>query len=287
MNIYIQIVIIIIKIIFVENIIFVKFMSNNNFSAGLTQNVSANIPGNLGGLNIGSSGSYNTGSNFSNMSKNNIIKIVLFSIVIIAIIVIVIVVLVKKAKSTQDKINIIIDTPVNAFGLKKNKFTVKNSDLGLEFSYSVWIYIQDWTHGWKNIFVKGTGSPGSTPQSESTPSTPSTQLRAPGLWLYPDTNSLHARINTFASPNEGCDIKNIPLQKWVHIGYVLNNRTVDMYIDGKLERSCVLRGVPKLNDSDLIVCDNNGFFGKISNLVYYKYALKPTDIYNIYSNGPY
>ena len=77
MNIYIQIVIIIIKIIFVENIIFVKFMSNINFSSGLTQNVSANIPGNLGGLNIGSSGSYSTGSNFSNMSKNSIIKIVL------------------------------------------------------------------------------------------------------------------------------------------------------------------------------------------------------------------
>jgi hypothetical protein len=167
--------------------------------------------------------------------------------------------------------------------LKNNKFTVKNSELGLEFSYSVWIYIQDWTHGWKNIFVKGSGSPGSSTSDEPA----SSQLRAPGLWLYPDTNSLHARINTYASPNEGCDIKNIPLQKWVHIGYVLNNRTVDMYIDGKLERSCVLRGVPKLNDSELVVCDNNGFFGKISNLVYYKYALKPEDIHNIYSNGPY
>lgn len=281
MNFCIQMLIIIIKIIFVENIIFVKFMNNSNISAGLGQNISTNISGNLGGINIGNGINVN-----SNMLKNNIIKIVIFSIIIITIIVIVIVVLVKKAKNTQDKINIIIDTPVNAFGLKKNTFTVKNSDLGLEFSYSVWIYIQDWTHGWKNIFVKGTGSPGSTPQTQSESST-SNQLRAPGLWLYPDTNSLHARINTFASPNEGCDIKNIPLQKWVHIGYVLNNRTVDMYIDGKLERSCVLRGVPKLNDSDLIVCDNNGFFGKISNLVYYKYALKPNDIYNLYSNGPY
>ena len=228
--------------------------------------------------NMGASSSMNMGSN---SVFNKQMGYILLAILAIVIIVIIIVVIVNKNKNRNNQ-NVIIDTPINAFGLKKNKFTVKNSDLGLEFSYSVWIYIQDWTHGWKNIFVKGSGSPGSTSGEPA-----SSQLRAPGLWLYPDTNSLHARINTYASPNEGCDIKNIPLQKWVHIGYVLNNRTVDMYIDGKLERSCVLRGVPKLNDSDLIVCDNNGFFGKISNLVYYKYALKPEDIHNLYSSGPY
>jgi len=249
-----------------------------NFNIPNSSGASANVP-NAGVGNIGASSSINTGSN---SVFNKQMGFILLAILAVAIIVIVIVVIVNNNKNKNNK-NIIIDTPVNAFGLKDNKFTVKNSELGLEFSYSVWIYIQDWTHGWKNIFVKGSGSPGS-----STPDQPaSSQLRAPGLWLYPDTNSLHARINTYASPNEGCDIKNIPLQKWVHIAYVLNNRTVDMYIDGKLERSCVLRGVPKLNDSDLVVCDNNGFFGKISNLVYYKYALKPEDVHNIYSDGPY
>jgi hypothetical protein len=249
---------------------------NFNIPNGSGASANASVP-NAGLGNIGAS-STNTGSN---SVFNKQMGYILLGILAIAIIVIIIVVIVNKNKNRNNQ-NVIIDTPVNAFGLKKNKFTIKNSDLGLEFSYSVWIYIQDWTHGWKNIFVKGSGSPGSTSGQQA-----SSQLRAPGLWLYPDTNSLHARINTYASPNEGCDIKNIPLQKWVHIGYVLNNRTVDMYVDGKLERSCVLRGVPKLNDSDLIVCDNNGFFGKISNLVYYKYALKPEDIHNIYSSGPY
>jgi hypothetical protein len=251
-----------------------------NFNIPNSSGASASVP-NAGVANVpnmGASSSMNMGSNSVFNKQMGIILLVILGI---AVVVIIIVVIVNKNKNKNNQ-NVIIDTPVNAFGLKKNKFTIKNSDLGLEFSYSVWIYIQDWTHGWKNIFVKGSGSPGSTSGQPT-----SSQLRAPGLWLYPDTNSLHARINTYASPNEGCDIKNIPLQKWVHIGYVLNNRTVDMYIDGKLERSCVLRGVPKLNDSDLIVCDNNGFFGKISNLVYYKYALKPDDIHNIYSSGPY
>ena len=249
-----------------------------NFNIPNSSGSSASVP-NAGVANMGASSSMNTGSN---SVFNKQMGYILLVILAIAIIVIVIVVIVNKNRNRNNQ-NIIIDTPVNAFGMRNNRFTVKNSELGLEFSYSVWIYIQDWTHGWKNIFVKGSGSPGSSTSGEPA----SSQLRAPGLWLYPDTNSLHARINTYASPNEGCDIKNIPLQKWVHIGYVLNNRTVDMYIDGKLERSCVLRGVPKLNDSELIVCDNNGFFGKISNLVYYRYALKPEDIHNIYSNGPY
>jgi len=205
--------------------------------------------------------------------------VLIIAIILVVVLIIIIVVLVKRTQERSNNVKTLISSPVDAFEktLEFDRSKVPNSDQGLEFSYSVWIYIQDWTRGWKNIFVKGSkGSTGATAGN-----------RAPGLWLYPDTNALHARINTFASPNEGCDIKNIPLQKWVNIVYVLNNRTVDIYIDGKLERSCVLRGVPKLNNDPLYVCDNGGFFGKISNLVYYRYALKPDEVYSIYSGGPY
>lgn len=232
----------------------------------------------------------NSAANFrtnltSNLSGNGgsnatMILVGIIGFILLVVLIVIIVVLVNRAKKRANNVSVLIDSPKDAFNLdaKSKEFdNLKNSDLGLEFSYSVWIYIQDWTRGWKNIFVKGDKSEGATSNS----------ARAPGLWLYPETNALHARINTFASPNEGCDIKNIPLQKWVHIVYVLNNRTVDMYIDGKLERSCVLRGVPKLNNDPLHVCDNGGFFGKISNLVYYRYALKPDEVFGIYSSGPY
>jgi len=226
----------------------------------------------------------NFGTGFTNQFANSsggvsIWLVTLLAILFIVALIIIIVVLVKKNKKKKNDVVTIISTPLDAYDFKDdaNKFTVQNSSNGLEFSYSVWIYIQDFTRGWKNILVKGA----------RTTSANTSSSRAPGLWLYPDTNALHARINTFASPNEGCDIKNIPLQKWVHIAYVLNNRTVDMYIDGKLERSCVLRGVPKLNEDPLYVCDNGGFFGKVSNLVYYKYALNPDEVQQIYSDGPY
>jgi hypothetical protein len=225
--------------------------------------------------NVGSSRNISSNSSNSNSSNTSILYILL-AVIFLIILIIVIVILVRTAKKNKENVSVLVESPTDAFDMKAS-FPVKNSDEGLEFSYSVWIYIQDWTRGWKNIFVKGDKTSGAGTNSS----------RAPGLWLYPDTNALHARINTFASPNEGCDIKNIPLQKWVHITYVLNNRTVDIYIDGKLERSCVLRGVPKLNDSPVHVCDNGGFFGKISNLVYFRYAMKPDEVYKIYAKGPY
>jgi hypothetical protein len=239
-------------------------MSNNNSAANSFFN------------NTGSKISSLMGSSNSSTTNTSILYILL-AIIFIIVLIIIIVILVKRAKKNQTNVSVLLDSPTDAFDLKDKSFPVKNSDEGLEFSYSVWIYIQDWTRGWKNILVKGDKSDGAGTNSS----------RAPGLWLYPDSNALHARINTFASPNEGCDIKNIPLQKWVHIAYILNNRTVDIYIDGKLERSCVLRGVPKLNDEPVRVCDNGGFFGKISNLVYFRYAMKPDEVYNVYSKGPY
>lgn len=198
-------------------------------------------------------------------------------VILIVIIVVIILLIINARKNSLKTKTTIINKPINAYNLKNNEFEVENSKEGLEFTYSVWIYIQDWTKGWKNIFVKGDKNAGPLTGS----------ARAPGLWLYPNTNALHARINTFASPNEGCDIKNIPLQKWVHIVYVLNNRTVDIYIDGKLERSCVLRGVPKLNSQPVYVAQNGGFFGKLSNLEYYTTALSPDRIASIYRSGPY
>jgi hypothetical protein len=216
-------------------------------------------------------------SSANRLTTNSSFLYILLGIILLIVLVVVIVILVNRAKKNKQNVSVLLSSPADAFDLKDISYRVKNSDEGLEFSYSVWIYIQDWTRGWKNIFVKGDKTDGAGTNG----------ARAPGLWLYPDTNALHARINTFASPNEGCDIKNIPLQKWVHITYVLNNRTVDIYIDGKLERSCVLRGVPKLNDEPVRVCDNGGFFGKISNLVYFRYGLKPDEVYKIYASGPY
>ena len=171
---------------------------------------------------------------------------------------------------------VLIANPMNAYNaaFKKQKVDIPNSEDGLSFTYSMWIYIADWNYNFgkfKNIISKGNDNTG----------------YSPGLWLYPNTNSLHARISTYADPNEGCDIQNIPLQKWCHIVYVLNTRTVDIYINGKLERSCVLKGVPHINNQPLQVCQDGGFYGQISRLQYFAKAINPNKIKQLYREGPF
>jgi hypothetical protein len=204
---------------------------------------------------------------------------------IILILLIILIIFIKnlydQAQYRNRQSPFIVTTPINAFRKNSDRpvrsVRVPDPIDGLNFTYSMWIYIADWNFNfgsWKNILLKGD-------------STGDIQSRAPGIWLYPKTNSLHARINTHADYNEGCDIRNIPLQKWVHIVYVLNNRTVDIYIDGKLERSCVLRGVPILNRNPVHIAAGGGFYGQIAKMQYFTRALQPNDIAQIYSEGPY
>jgi hypothetical protein len=77
---------------------------------------------------------------------------------------------------------------------------------------------------------------------------------------------------------------------WVNIVYVLNNRTVNIYINGLLERSCALQGIPVIANDPIYVTaggsTNAGFYGKIGKTVYYTYPLLPNDIANVYQQGP-
>ena len=87
--------------------------------------------------------------------------------------------------------------------------------------------------------------------------------------------------------NEICDIIQLPVQRWVHVGIVLWNRTTDIYLNGKLRRSCILKGVPKVPwGADLYRTQNGGFGGKMAQIRYFNRALNATEIYKIYSKGP-
>ena len=93
----------------------------------------------------------------------------------------------------------------------------------------------------------------------------------------------------FSMQREGQNVrKNIPLQKWVHIGYVLNNRSIDIYINGKLQRTCVLKGLPiPLNPKDkLRITVSGGFYGKVGRTQYFARSLRPEEIASLYYRGP-
>lgn len=85
-----------------------------------------------------------------------------------------------------------------------------------------------------------------------------------------------------------CDIKDVPLQRWVCITIVSNGRVLDVYIDGKLSRSCVLDNllqVPRGN-LKLRLGEYGGFGGRYSSVQMWNQELTPDVIYGIYMMGP-
>ena len=90
-----------------------------------------------------------------------------------------------------------------------------------------------------------------------------------------------------------CDIPNgIEYQRWVLVGVVGNGRTLDVYIDGKLARSCVYKSNWALNNLEgrgkiMLGLGNKGKLrGFFSNANYYSWALSPEEMWRTYQNGP-
>jgi hypothetical protein len=156
-----------------------------------------------------------------------------------------------------------------------------NADNGIEFTWSVWIYIENLQYlegQYKHIFYKGNSNLESTGLNFPN--------NAPGLYIAPNTNALVVMMNTFNVINEEVVIPDIPLNKWVNVIIRCQNTTLDVYINGTITRSVQLVGVPKQNYGDVYVAMNGGFDGNISNLWYYSYALGTSEIQNIAKDGP-
>jgi hypothetical protein len=157
-----------------------------------------------------------------------------------------------------------------------------NASDGIEFTWSVWLFISNLNSGnagiYKHIFSKGNSN-----LQENGLIYPN---NAPGLYIAPNTNTLVVLMNTFNVINEEIQIPDIPINKWVNVIIRCQNTTLDVYINGTITRSINLVGVPKQNYGDVYVAMNGGFSGYISNLWYYNYALGTAAIQRIASNGP-
>jgi len=165
-----------------------------------------------------------------------------------------------------------------------------NANEGIEFTWSVWIYIDELTYNsgrYRCVFYKGNDY---AKNSNSQDSQDSQGLNfpnnAPGLYISPNSNSLVVMMNTFNVINEEILIDNIPINKWVNVIIRCQNNTLDIYINGTIIKSHYLHGVPKQNYGDVYIAPNGGFSGYISNLWYYNYALGTAEIAKLTNKGP-
>ena len=159
-----------------------------------------------------------------------------------------------------------------------------NETTGIEFTWSVWLNISGLVNGdgkcnkLSHIFNKGNNKFSETTGVANV-------NNAPGLYICEGTNTLRVYMDTFNNNDNYLEITNIPLKKWFHCAVRLQNKILDVYINGVIVARKVLDGVPKQNYDNVYIGSNGGFNGQLSNLVYYDSALSVFGINNIIFRG--
>jgi hypothetical protein len=217
------------------------------------------------------------------------------NIFVIVILVVLIYMFLKYLFSDPYTLSNIIDgtvmTTISPSSLAKNETEVPSNN----FAYSIWFYVNDWNYKYgesKVIFGRMGSQSESTPQIDKIGGVDPCPLVVLGalenninvtMSCYPGAK---VQASSQGSLLHSCQVGNIPLQKWVHLLLSVYGRTMDIYIDGKLVRTCVLPGVAKINNnSNVYITPGGGFKGWTSKFQYYPNSLNPQEVWNTYVKG--
>ena len=159
------------------------------------------------------------------------------------------------------------------------------------FAYSIWFYINDWNYRYgqiKTIFARmGNAPAGKNP-------CPAVQFDAiennvtVTLACFPGSGGAAPAAGAMAatSVDHTCTVGNVPIQRWVNLIVSVYGRSMDIYIDGKLVKTCLLPGVANINsNASIYVTPDGGFDGWTSKFQYYPSPLNPQEAWNIYVAG--
>jgi hypothetical protein len=169
-----------------------------------------------------------------------------------------------------------------------------NKSKGLEFSWSIWLFISGTPTDdsvYQHIFSKGDLKKNSSGIFNT---------NGPGMYLVKDTNtptkaniriimdtvSKETPIANTVTENTYVDVKNVPLNKWVNITFRIENKIMDVYVNGTISNRLVFENVPLQTYHDIQLCQNGGFKGQLSNLRYFSYSLNIFEINALVLGGP-
>jgi hypothetical protein len=159
---------------------------------------------------------------------------------------------------------------------------------GMQF----WMYVQDWNYKFgveKHVI------------SRSDPTNPA--IMNPSISLHPTDNSLKISVSVFGDGSSSksepapaghsgatddvyiCEVPDIPLQTWCSVSVTVFSRNLDVYLNGKLVKSCVLSGVPKPVAGDIYLNSGGGFSGYLCSFYHYPRMLTPDDASAFFSQG--
>jgi len=145
-----------------------------------------------------------------------------------------------------------------------------NQKEGATFTYTGWILMKDFTYNYgqkRLIFTKDD---------------------CPGLYLDTTSNSLLVVIKTFGNTPETILISNITANKWMHFAIVVDQDSVDIYINGVVRQHHTLNQLPKQNESAITMGSNAaaGWNGVLANLQYTPRSLSAGEVAALTANVP-
>ena len=172
---------------------------------------------------------------------------------------------------------------------------------GIEFSYSFYIFVNPATFTgedkYKHVFHKGYATPW--------------PLMGPGVFMSTLTNTMRIVMNTYKSPFTYVDVRNIPVEKWVHVVLNCYKSGLDVFVNGNLASRIPFKGtLPYQNFEDIIIFStghyntfrgsqipalggdsvtfdiDGSFKGYLSNLIYTRYALSVNEVSALMTAGP-
>ena len=171
-------------------------------------------------------------------------------------------------------------------GSTKNIPRSRNQSSGIEFTWAVSLYIEDQPvvsppKNHSHIFSKGS-TPTYTGGTSHTVIT--TINQGPGLYLN-DSNSLIIKMDMINANPTTIDVPGVPHKKWLNVIIRCKNKIIDVYLNGQVAVSQQLSDIPKQNYGNVYVCNDGGFTGSLSNLVYYDHALTINGIQSLMTNS--
>lgn len=192
---------------------------------------------------------------------------------------------------------VVIKQDVKTHGAKANPLLPsENERSGIEFSYGFFLWVDQSTFSGqvalKNVFYKG---------YETRP----WPLIAPGVFMRSDTNTMVIVLNSYTNSFNSVEVINMPIGKWVHVLLNFQKNALEVHINGRIaDKLLFTNTTPYLNFENLIFFSNysgtvtlpvgaqeplvfaGAISGKISNVIYTRYALSFNEIQKQVSSRP-
>lgn len=144
------------------------------------------------------------------------------------------------------------------------------------YSYSIWVYVSSWdTTATKNIFKRSYTSG-------------TTTIYFPHVYLDTQDNKLVVKVSDTSSAGyTACNVMNIPIQTWTNIIVSMNTKVIDIYVNGKLIKTCIAGGIPSFNKAGKVeLTPSPTFVGYTARFIYNSSPTGPEDAWSTYKSGP-